>query len=176
MSDHHCRIMESADYDIIVPFVCHQCGNCCRGYYPMVDPEMLPEIERTLGEPIKVSKTGWHWIAEASSSGRPTDCFFLDISGRCRIHDIRPGPCRSYPALLETGAGKIKCPGHKEFQEIIEWFNLTIGFSELRMLSSSKKPRSIPKHEIPLILQIMQEACFSDILFQELIVLNGLGS
>ncbi len=174
MSEHHCRIMEFADHDIIIPFICHQCGNCCRGYYPTIDSEMLPEIERTIGEPIKFIQERLASDCEAYSSGQPADCLFLDISGRCRIHDIRPGPCRSFPALLETGAGKVKCPGHRELQEIIKLFNSIIGFSGLRMPSSLKKPRAVPKQEIPHILLIMQKACFSDKLFQEFIVLNGL--
>jgi hypothetical protein len=28
------RVIEFSEYDVVVPFVCHRCGNCCRNFYP----------------------------------------------------------------------------------------------------------------------------------------------
>jgi hypothetical protein len=51
---HPHKVIACREYDIIVPFVCHHCGNCCRKYEPIVELELLPEIARSLGEPIDV--------------------------------------------------------------------------------------------------------------------------
>jgi Fe-S-cluster containining protein len=118
---HPHKVIACREYDIVVPFVCHRCGNCCRKYEPIIEMELLPEIAWCLGEPIYVIQSRLHVDNLSHSAGRPTDCCFLDpLHSRCLIYAVRPTECRQFPAL--AGVGAVDCPGYREYISVMSEF------------------------------------------------------
>jgi Fe-S-cluster containining protein len=120
---HPHKVIACREYDILVPFVCHRCGNCCRNYDPIVELELLPEIARSLGESIDAVQDRLRVQSLSHSADRPTDCCFLHPrhSG-CIIYEIRPTACRQFPPLTGDGAGVVDCPGYREYRRVLNEF------------------------------------------------------
>lgn len=166
-------VIECLEYDIIVPFICYKCGNCCRKYYPTIDLELLPEIERIIKKPIDVIQSQLGDDCEAYNSGMPTDCCFLDpISNECLIYTVRPEPCRSYPSLTDFGAVDVDCPGHKEYKNIVEEFVKYGKYAKVLKPTYSKKVRSIPDREWQNILRKLKKAKASKNFIQKFFMMN----
>jgi len=84
-----------------VPFICLQCGNCCRlpGYVYIEEEEIAP-IAKALGQTPAAFRTE---CLEEEEPGvwridDPFDepCRFLQ-GGRCLIHKAKPSQCKSFP-------------------------------------------------------------------------------
>lgn len=173
MPDSSYMVIECLEYDIVVPFICHKCGNCCRKYYPEIDPELLPEIERIINKPIDVIQAQLSDDCKAHNSGIPTDCCFLDpISNECLIYTIRPDSCRSYPSLTQSGSGDDDCPGQKEYKNVVEKFVKYEKFAEVFKPTCSKKVRSIPNREWQNILRKLEKTKASEIFIQNFFMMN----
>ncbi|MBA4397444.1 MAG: hypothetical protein C0394_08695 [Syntrophus sp. (in: bacteria)] len=120
---HPHKVIACREYDILVPFVCHRCGACCRKYEPVVEFELLPEIARGLGASIDVIQDRLLNDRLSHSAGRPTDCCFLDpLHARCFIYAVRPTECRQFPPLTGVGAGVVDCPGYREYRSVLDEF------------------------------------------------------
>lgn len=120
---HPHKVIACREYDILVPFVCHRCGNCCRKYEPTVEFELLPEIAQCLREPIDVIQNRLRADSLSHSAGRPTDCCFLDpLHSECFIYAVRPTDCRRFPPLTGVGAGAVDCPGYREYGSVLSVF------------------------------------------------------
>jgi hypothetical protein len=84
---HPHKVIACREYDIIVPFLCHRCGNCCRKYEPIIELELLPEIARSLGEPIDVIQN--RLGADSLSHGRrASDGLLLPASPAFWMHHL----------------------------------------------------------------------------------------
>lgn len=117
------RRIAFTDHDILVPFVCQRCGNCCRRYDPVIEMELLPEIARKLGEPIDVIQDRLRRQVLSHSAGLPTDCCFLHPRMRlCTIHEVKPTACLQFPSLDGAGAGAVDCGGYREFRRVLHAF------------------------------------------------------
>ncbi len=110
-----------------IPFVCQQCGKCCRILSKVVfDPverklymENLEEISKyiNLDELIEeLSKK-----VEAKHPVKLPCPFFKD--NKCSIHPIRPRSCRIFPLGKDLDQG-IGCPGLKRLNELISAFDV----------------------------------------------------
>lgn len=120
---HPHKVVSCRDYDILVPFICHRCGNCCRNYDPIVELGLLPEIAKTLGEPIDAIQDRLRVKGLSHRAGRPTDCCFLHPRhSACMIYEVRPTDCRQFPPLAGVGAGAVDCAGHREYLSVLKLF------------------------------------------------------
>lgn len=121
---HPHKVIGCREYDVLIPFVCHQCGNCCRKYEPTIEPELLPEIAYCLGEAIAAIEKRLRDNSLSHRDGRPTDCCFLDpLHLRCSIYSVRPTSCRQFPALHgDDSAGAVDCPGYREYRRVLNAF------------------------------------------------------
>ncbi|MFB3925777.1 MAG: YkgJ family cysteine cluster protein [Syntrophales bacterium] len=173
MAPHLFRILEFREYDVIVPLICHRCGNCCRKYHPSVEPELLPEIGRILRKPIHEIQSRLREDCEAYHAGSPKDCcFFNPADNTCSIHEIKPEPCRVFPSPTEAGAGNVDCPGHKEHMNVVNEFLKDGRFLSVRNPSSSRGARGIPAGERPNIMKKLVKANASENLVRNFIEVN----
>lgn len=113
-------------------FLCQKCGNCCRGtgevFFSKNDilniREYLNWSDRDYHQQIKnfiQSSLNGYFVHFSSGS-----CYFLKGKNRCRIYDVRPVQCRTYPfwhsnfnsredvlQLKEECSGSLKGDGEK---------------------------------------------------------------
>jgi Fe-S-cluster containining protein len=168
------KLVACREYDILVPFVCHHCGNCCRKYEPIVDLELLPEIARSLGEPIDVIQNRLGADGISHSTGHPTDCCFLDpLHLRCIIYEIRPTSCRQFPPLSGVGAGAIDCPGYREHRSVLSEFAGNPEHFRRSRSAAARGQRQVPPHARWDILHTLTVAMVSDGYRKVFEALNG---
>jgi len=84
-------------------FECTGCGDCCTGGADYV-VEVTREEQRQIQSHLDIS---WKWfrrryvrrLDDGSESLQDSGnaCIFLDADRRCRIYDVRPTQCRTYP-------------------------------------------------------------------------------
>jgi Fe-S-cluster containining protein len=84
-------------------FKCTGCGDCCTGGADYV-VEVTREEQRRIQSHLGIS---WRWfrrryvrrLDDGSESLEDADnaCIFLDAGRRCRIYEVRPTQCRTYP-------------------------------------------------------------------------------
>lgn len=96
------------------PFVCAQCGNCCRGEgYVRIDPEDANRIASHLGISISKFKAQYTRPPEAGVKAEPDDLWLLDKPGpemeciflennQCIIHEAKPVQCIGFPLRWRT--------------------------------------------------------------------------
>jgi Fe-S-cluster containining protein len=157
------RAISFGDYDILVPFVCRRCGNCCRNYDPIVELEMLPEIALCLGEPIAAIQRRLGANSLAHDAGQPTDCCFLHPrhSG-CIIYEIRPTSCRQFPPLTGVGAGDVDCPGYREYSRVRNEFTAHLQKTHRGPAPAARVRRPIPPDARKVLLHRLAETGVSD--------------
>jgi Fe-S-cluster containining protein len=168
------KVIACREYDILVPFVCHHCGNCCRKYEPIVELELLPEIARSLGEPIAVIQNRLGADGLSHSAGHPTDCCFLDpLHLRCIIYEIRPTSCRQFPPLDGVGAGGVDCPGYREHRSVLSEFAGRLNDVPRGPDTAIRGQRQIPLDARRDILHTLTAAMVSDGYRKVFEALNG---
>jgi Fe-S-cluster containining protein len=151
------------EYDILVPFVCHCCGCCCRKYEPIVELALLPEIARILGETIDVVQNRLKADSLSHRAGRPTDCCFLHTAhSGCIIYAVRPTACRQFPPLDGVGAGNIDCPGYREFETVRIAFVNRAGCVSVGRPTIARRRRQVPAYARPDVLHTLSDANVSD--------------
>ena len=156
---HPHKVIACREYDILVPFVCHRCGNCCRKYEPVIELELLPEIARSLGEPIDVVQNRLGADGLSHSAGHPTDCCFLHPrhSG-CIIYEVRPTACRQFPPLTGVGAGAVDCPGYREYRRVLNEFTGSAEHLRRGRSAAARGRRQIPPDALRDILHTLINA------------------
>lgn len=85
-------------------FECTQCGNCCTGApgFVWVNEEEIGAIARMLGEP-DLEKFEQLFVRQVKNRKSLVefpngDCVFFDSEQRhCRVYDVRPRQCRTWP-------------------------------------------------------------------------------
>jgi len=89
-------------------FECTRCGVCCAGgddYHVFLSREEEERICQYLG-------LSWSWFrrryllslpgeAPVLQSQPNGNCIFLDAGGQCRVYDVRPRQCATYPFWSE---------------------------------------------------------------------------
>lgn len=104
------------------PCMEHQCSACCHDIEMLLTESDLERIQaakagmdfffraddgylqlRTRDPPAAAGAWGGPTPDPATVSTQPRPCIFLDPTGACSIHDIRPEGCRLYPAVWDEG-------------------------------------------------------------------------
>lgn len=114
--------IEFLHFDLLIPFICRQCGTCCRTYTPMMSEKNLATIARHLHIPEHELFSRHDECRMRYIQGRPSPCPFNE-GKRCLIyrHPLRPDVCRLYPFSL--GRPKIRgCPGYDEHTRMVDAF------------------------------------------------------
>ena len=114
------RIVKLAEYDVLVPFLCHKCGACCRSFAPQIYKEDVPRIAQYLGKPKKDIEKEHDECYKKKFTDTPEDCLFLTDKNLCAIYPLRPKCCRLYPLSTTFGVADDPCPGHAEFYRIVD--------------------------------------------------------
>jgi Fe-S-cluster containining protein len=171
---HPHKVIDRGEYNIIVPFICHRCGNCCRKYEPIVELELLPEIARCLGEPIDVIQNRLRVDTLSHSAGHPTDCCFLHPRHLCCIiYETRPTSCRQFPALDGVGAGTVDCPGYREYKSVLNEFTGRLNDVPHGPDTTARGRRQIPPHARRDVLHTLTNANPSEQYLQVFEEMNG---
>ena len=116
-----------------LPFRCTQCGNCCTGTsgYVWVTSEEIEAIAQHLDKPIgeiRLMHTRPARNQTSLTEFANGDCTFFDPASRsCRIYEVRPQQCRTWPFWQSNIATpqawdqtRNQCPGAGE-GEFIPW-------------------------------------------------------
>ncbi len=157
------KVIACREYDILVPFVCHRCGNCCRKYEPIIELELLPEIARALGEPIDAIQERLRMQGLSHNAGRPTDCCFLDSRHSvCVIYEVRPTDCRQFPPLTGVGAGAVDCAGYREYGSVLNAVTGNRESARQCRSAATRGRRQIPSHARRDIRRALTTAMVSD--------------
>jgi Fe-S-cluster containining protein len=168
------KVIEFSHYDVVVPFVCHRCGNCCRNYYPGIEMDMLPEIANIINKPIYEIQAKLGEDCDAHNAGRPKDCFFLEQgTGSCLIYAIRPDGCRLFPTLTKTGLGKVDCLGCREFDAVVQALSSYKNEVVIHKTMPFRKRRTVPDAEWKVLFKKLETARASAIMVCQLALRNG---
>lgn len=86
---------------------CDGCSSCCRGMGTSIilDPYDIfcltsglgKSFEQILSESLELNVVDGIILPNLKMTGKDDCCVFLNASGRCSIHSIRPGFCRLFP-------------------------------------------------------------------------------
>ena len=91
--------------EILARFVCHGCGNCCRGDgFVSLTHEDIERISEFLEmEPpdfldryAEFDKPAHEWRL-VDQKDEQQSCVFLTNDNRCRIHPVKPTQCAGFP-------------------------------------------------------------------------------
>jgi Fe-S-cluster containining protein len=114
-------------------FECTQCGTCCQGEGGIfISPEEIDRISRFLNisqtiflEKYCLQKNGKTYIHTREDGY----CHFSN-EGRCRIHEVKPFPCRQwpfFPPMLRDQANwetaRNSCPALAPFSTLEEYLD-----------------------------------------------------
>jgi Fe-S-cluster containining protein len=176
-SAHPHKVIACREYNILVPFVCHRCGNCCRKYEPIIELELLPEIARCLGKSIEVIQNRLGADGLSHNAGHPTDCCFLHPrhSG-CIIYEVRPTACRQFPTLTGVGAGAVDCPGYREYRSVLNEFTDSPEHLHQGRSAAARGQRQIPPHARRDILYTLSAAMVSNRYRRVFTKMNGMSN
>lgn len=103
----------------VIPWECHQTGDCCRAVSGVV---MTKEEAETLGQVVSRDK----WLALSWKPGPPSTvgtfvelvanpCPLLTDDGKCSVHSVRPYNCRRFACLRPDPANEPFEPDHDRF-------------------------------------------------------------
>jgi Fe-S-cluster containining protein len=157
------QILELRDYDIIIPFVCHMCGNCCMGYSPQIPGNDIPLIAENLSRTEEEIIKAHMETCESEDSENPMNCSFLNNDNQCSIYQLRPECCRLFPLHTDFHATGIDCQGYKEHKHIFDDFFERDKYGALRdSRFHTMKLRKIPSDEWEIIAKKLQNMDISN--------------
>jgi Fe-S-cluster containining protein len=165
-----------ADYDVLIPFVCEQCGWCCQHYIPRLLPEEVLRI--AADEHWQREETLGHYMEDYDGMlhGHSGPCPFLKEDHLCAIHDhpLRPEVCRLYP--FSFCDGDEHCPSFRDHLRIVR--ALTGDAEVFEQYDSSFCPdthlRPIPDETRPEIRRSFLEADPPAEVIPPFLALNGM--
>lgn len=122
---------------------CHGCSSCCRGMGESITLDPLDifrlchglgvSFEGLLQDRIELNIADRLILPNLKMSGPEEACVFLNQSGRCRIHEFRPGICRMFPLgrFYENGSFRYflqvhECPkGNRTKIKVKKWLDIS---------------------------------------------------
>ncbi len=107
------RAVNQEDYD---ETVCNGCGDCCSSFTLNEESDPLSLIIQTAND--RVGTYDAMWFGQLTPAWREDlgayvySCGYFELSddlltGRCSIHDARPGVCRNYPNNRDGKSGAL---------------------------------------------------------------------
>ncbi len=105
-------------------FVCHQCGNCCRGdgFVELTEADISamarsfgmkePEFLERYCQYHKPSRR-WHLIDQGDEL---QSCIFLTEDNRCRVHTAKPEQCEGFPTRWRSANIADYCEGWRAME------------------------------------------------------------
>lgn len=172
-------VIELKKYDLIIPFICHKCGECCHNFVPQISAEDLPKIALYLNKPQEEVRIQHEECYKRKFTGEPANCSFLNKKNYCTIYPLRPEGCRLYP-FTDFGACGVNCPGHDEFYRVVDAFfahriYAALHLPGLREFSHRKNNiRIVPNREWPRLLRKFKKTQPSDSMMREFYSINKL--
>jgi Fe-S-cluster containining protein len=90
--------------DVSQQIECRECGNCCRVFRPLLQPEDVDRLAHHLSIPRAdlITKYLDEYENGRQYSFKRTPCPFL-VNNSCAVYPGRPSACRSYPGLDKNG-------------------------------------------------------------------------
>ena len=98
-------------------FQCKRCGECCigEGFVRASEDEIRAmadylkmELDQFKKDYTRPSLFGDYWLKEKEHG----DCIFLEENG-CRIHNVKPLQCKTFPMNWRNRDSAQICPGLK---------------------------------------------------------------
>ncbi len=86
---------------------CTRCAACCRFPGPLLRERDIQRLSREFRmKPGDFSEQYLRRDEEGDFVFQELPCPFLGPDRLCRVYDVRPGACRSYPSLQRPGQGR----------------------------------------------------------------------
>ena len=166
-------VVELLQYDVIVPFVCYQCGNCCNEFTPQIIANVIPDISKYLKIPEEDLRNQHEKSYLSQDTDSPDNCLFLSNQNKCKIYPFRPDNCRLFP-FTDFGSEGTNCQGHKEYMSVVT--ELFKGRKYAAMWEPDNYPKSklreMPDKEFSKILQKILNAKLSKLMIKDFIMMN----
>lgn len=137
------KIIELENYDVLVSFICHKCGQCCYNYVPQFRADDLQKIAQYLNRSEEEIKVRCEECYEKKFNNELDKCLFLNEENQCSIYPLRPEPCRLYPLDTDSGKADVNCPGYEEFYRIFDAFS-----SRRKLFAKVLDPEEYDRDEI----------------------------
>ena len=113
--------------DVFSEFSCLDCANCCKTLGPKFSPEDIDRIASHLNmSPGKFMDQYLRTDEDRDLVLQSVPCPFLGEENRCKIYEVRPKACRTYPHTDSRGMHKylnitfqntLTCPAVLEIVE-----------------------------------------------------------
>ncbi len=171
IESHIISVIELLGNDVMLPFICRQCGACCQESVQLLEVE--DGEKQRISQYLGISLEEWEQpYAEAYSKNRA--CIFFEDGNICKIQPVKFDLCKSY-----MGECFDKCIGRSEFKRIVEIFlkNAKDGSASCDPLNKfmfikKRSPRKVSMKEWPNLWRIFLSAKPSPKMIQEFIELN----
>lgn len=143
--------VEFRGYDVLVPFVCRRCGECCLWYVPWMPEKNLRKIAGDLGLPAEEILQCHQEAYQKRIRGQTVPCPFIGADHLCTIHGhpLRPDSCSLSPFSFDKPS--FDTPACHEHRRIVE--ALTAGETDFEIYDSSFCPemqiRPVPEFAWP---------------------------
>lgn len=85
--------------DVFRDIDCLSCANCCRNHSPIIEPEEIQNLSKSIGvSTIKLFEKYVEMDEDGDFVFQSQPCPMLNLEdNRCKIYDQRPRACREYP-------------------------------------------------------------------------------
>ena len=96
-------LKELANKKIKILKPCEQCGTCCKNKMIFLTPDEVSKIARYLNsDPHNFAEVYYDGIFPRIALKHKPDgsCIFLTEDNKCKIHEVKPFQCHTYPILF----------------------------------------------------------------------------
>lgn len=101
-------IVNSTAEEVEANFDCLTCANCCKTKGPAFTKKDINRIARHLEiEPQEFVDKNLMFNENDDMVLQTTPCLFLEADNKCRIYEIRPKACASYPHLYSRNVKNL---------------------------------------------------------------------
>jgi len=168
------RIIELNNYDALLPFLCRQCGSCCRAFAPQIPVDDFQSIAEHIGKSVEEIKKRHEEAYFKKDTTSPINCSFLNNKNQCTIYSMRPEPCQLYPLDTDFGTAGVNCAGNNEFRKIVDAFFARKKYAALWNPNTyTRGIRRIPKTQLPAFWRTIKRANPSEAMIQLIMTLNN---
>lgn len=151
--------------DVIIPFVCKECGECCNrlgtGWAPYDIDRATGYLSLEHDEFLKKYLEGKESEEGIKYSRNVKPCPFLTKENSCSIYPERPLACRLYPLRTTLRAAGVDCPGLKEMNRAIESLGQELPYTATNH-SLNPKSKLGRKHLADIIWNLPKEAKWTE--------------